>query len=91
MVQPITHSSQRYTMKSVYNNLTVVEVDFHMNGNHVLWLKVISLRVNICIWHLLLNRISTKDNLFRKNIITASYNHCSTNCSCMEDIDHLLF
>lgn len=30
------HSFQRYTVKSSYDNLTTVEIDFNMDYNHVL-------------------------------------------------------
>jgi len=61
------------------------------NGNHVLWLKTIPLKVNIFIWRLLLNWIATKDNLFRRNIIAASNIHCSIDWGCLEDMDNLFF
>jgi len=85
------HSSQRYKIKSAYSNLTAAEVDFNVDDNHVLWIKAIPLKVNIFIWHVLLNRIATKDNLFMTNIFVASNVHCSTDCESLEDIDHLFF
>jgi len=83
------HSFQRYTVKSAYINLTAVDVDFNMGFNHVLWLKVIPLKINIFIWRLLLNRIWTKDNLFRRYILAINDTLCSTGCGCVEDRDHL--
>jgi len=85
------HSSQRYTVKSAYNNLTAANVDLNVDGNHVMWLKVIPLKVNIFISCLLLNRIATKNNLFRRNIIVASNIHYLTDCGCLEDKDHFFF
>jgi len=58
------HSSQRYTVKSAYNNLTKAKVNF----NHVSWLKAIMLKINIFASRLFLNIIPTKDNLFRRQI-----------------------
>jgi len=49
------HTSQRYTIKSAYNNLNVDDVGFNVDFNHVLWLEAIPLEVNIFIWRLLLN------------------------------------
>jgi hypothetical protein len=57
------HHSQRYTIKSVYNNLTTVDVNFNMGFNHMLWLKAVPLKINIFVWRLFLNQIPTKDNL----------------------------
>jgi hypothetical protein len=75
------HSSQRYTVKNAYKNLTVVDVDFNVDDN----------QVNIFIWHFLLNWIATKDNLVRRNIIAVFYYYCSTNYGYMEDRYHLFF
>jgi len=82
---------QRYMVKSAYNNLTAADVEFNVDGNHVLWLKVIPLKVNIFILRVLLNWIATIDNLFRRNIIVASNIHCSIDCNCLEDRDRLFF
>jgi len=83
------HPFQLYTVKSAYNNLTAAEVDFNLGFNHVLWLKVVPLKVNIFVWPLLLNRILTKDNLVRRHILAATNILCSNDCGCLEDIDHL--
>jgi len=85
------HSSHRYTVKSAYNNLTVANVDFGEGFNHVLWIKVIPLKVNIFIWRMLLNRIPTKDNLLRRHILSSIDIFCSTANGCIEDRDHLFF
>jgi len=56
------HSFQRYTVKSAYNYLSVVEVDDNGGRNHVLWLKVVPLKVIFlrggCLWIILQLRTS---------------------------------
>jgi len=85
------HSSDRYTVKSAYNKLTAADVDFGEGFNHVFWIKTISLKVNIFIWCLLLNRMPTKDNLFGRHILSTNDIYCSAACGCIEDRDHLFF
>ena len=58
------HSSQRYTVKVIYNNLIAIDVVGHEGFKHALWLKQVPLKVNIFIWRLFLNRLPTKMNLF---------------------------
>lgn len=83
------HSSQRYTVKSVYGNLTSAKVVRNDNFHHVLWLKAVPLKVNIFIRCLFLNRLATKDNLFRRHILGDGETFCSAECGFMEDRDHL--
>jgi hypothetical protein len=83
------HSSHRYMVKSAYNYLTSSDVAIDDRCNHVLWLKQISLKVNIFIWRLFMNRLATKMNLFRRNILDYNDSFCSTSCEFLEDQDHL--
>jgi len=76
-------------VKSSYENLTLVDVDFIMVINHVLWLKMISLKFNIFIWRILLNRLPTKDLLVRCRVLVVSDNTCSADCGFSEDRDNL--
>jgi len=68
---------------------TDVETDFDVCYKHVLWIKMIALKVNIFVWRLMQNRISTKDSLHRRHILDVSDVYCSTVCSSLEDIHHL--
>ena len=47
-------SSKRYPVKSAYDNLTSIKVDFNLGSNHVLWLKMIRLNLTVllgcCCW-----------------------------------------
>ena len=83
------HSSKRYTVKSAYENLTSVNVDFNVGYNHVLWLKMIPLKFNFFFWRLILNQLPTKDLLVRPHILVLYDNICSVECGLAEDRDHL--
>jgi hypothetical protein len=57
------HSSHNYTVKSIYNYLTAIGIIPDEGFNHLLWLKVVLLKVKKFVWCLFLNRLATKDNL----------------------------
>jgi len=56
-----------------------------------MWLKAVPLKVNIFIWRLFLNRLSTKDNLLRRGVIDATQLPCATFSGESEDHIHLFF
>jgi len=85
------HSSNRYIVKSAYNHLTSSNLAIDDRCNHVLWFKQISLKVNIFICRLFLNRLATKMNLFRGNILEYNDSFYSAACRLVEDQDHLFF
>lgn len=53
------------------------------------WLKAVPLKFNFFVQRMLLNRIPTKDNLFRRRISVKVDINFSADCGCVEDIDHL--
>jgi len=50
---------------------------------------VVPLKVLIFAWHLGLNRIPTKDKLFKRRVLTDVEHGYSANCGLTEDRDHL--
>ena len=56
-----------------------------------LWLKVVPLKVNLFVWRLFMNKLPTKDNLYRRDVIDASHLTCAALCGELEDRDHLFF
>jgi len=46
----------------------------HDEASEAVWHKSVSLKVLICVWRLLRNRLSTKDNLMRRGIIPNELN-----------------
>lgn len=85
------HVSQCYMVKSGYSYLTATNNNLNEEFDSFLWLKAVPLKVNIFIWHLFLNRLSTKDNLFRRGVIDATQLPCATLCGEPEDHNNLLF
>jgi len=85
------HSSNCYTVSSAYNNFTVVDKDNSMSFTLMVWIKVVPLKISIFAWRLILNGISTEDNLIRWRIIAHANHNCSENCGIIEDNNHFFF
>ncbi|XP_024641765.1 uncharacterized protein [Medicago truncatula] len=85
------HSSQVYTVHSAYSYLTAVDTNITADFDQFLWLKAVPLKVNIFVWRLFLNRLATKDNLRKRNILEATNVSCGALCGNEEDMDHLFF
>jgi len=49
------------------------------------------LEVNIFVWRLFLNRLATKNNLFRRHILSNTNVLCLVGCDIVEDRNHLFF
>jgi len=74
-----------YMVKSAYNLLTTSKVCVNDRLNHVLWFTQISPKADIFIWRLFLNRLATKINMFRRNILDYNDSLCTTHYEIMED------
>ena len=85
------HSTHRYTVHSAYSYLTSVDNNIFEDFKHFLWLKTVPLKVNIFVWRLFLNRLATKDNLLKMNVLEANNVACSALCGKEEERDHLFF
>ena len=66
------HSSNGYTVNGAYNKLTKEVDNFILSNTHLLWLKVVPLKVYIFVWRLGLNRVPTRDNLFKQRILVVN-------------------
>jgi hypothetical protein len=71
--------------------LTTIEVVFNEGFNHVLWRKQVPLKFNIFIWRLFLNRLATKMDMFKRNILGYLDILCLAACDLVENQDHLFF
>jgi len=85
------HSTKRYSVQSAYSFLTKVDSNIVEDFDQFLWLKAVPLKVNIFVWRLFLNRLATKDNLRKRNVIDSTLLACVTLCGKEEDRDHLFF
>lgn len=72
------HSSKNYTVNNALNFLQQLATQHNNVGdNPVVWHKNTFLKVNLFVWHLLLNRLPTKDNLFKRGVIPATSQSCA--------------
>jgi len=53
------------------------------------WNKIVSLKVLLLVWKMLLNRLPTKDNLIHHEIIPHTSYICSSGCDQTENADNL--
>ncbi|GAU24627.1 hypothetical protein TSUD_289900 [Trifolium subterraneum] len=72
------HSSKCYSVKSAYSYLTATNNTHNEGLDCFLWLKSVPLKVNIFVWRLFLNRLPTKDNLYKRGVIDTSQLSCAT-------------
>ena len=79
-------TSSVYTVRSAYKFLTVDDVVFVSS----LWLKEVPLKVVLFAWRLLRDRLPTKDNLYRRNVVDIDDQFCVGGCGEVETSSHLL-
>jgi len=81
--------SSAYFVRSAYNfqssqHVVVTPVDVNM-----LWQKHIPLKVMVFAWRLFHNRLPTKDNLIRHNVLDNNSCMCVSGCGSQETANHL--
>ena len=84
------NTSDGYTVRGVYQMLMRQEMHVHDDFSDAVWHKNVSLKVSICVWHLLCNRWPTKDNLRRRGIISLDSQFCVSGCGQIESADYLI-
>ena len=62
----------------------------HDDFSDAVWHKSVPLKVSICAWRLLRNRWPTKDNLWRRGIISLDSQFCVLGCGQIESANHLI-
>lgn len=60
---------KRLLGEGAYQILTAVDTINPSYNNHILWLKAVSLKVSLFVWLLILYRLSTTDNMFRRGFL----------------------
>lgn len=88
------HSSHRYTVINAYQSLTEeAERESYNNSSiindNLLWIKEISLKINLFSCCLILNRIPTRENLVRWNVLLNNVQICTIECGLSENMYHL--
>jgi len=81
-----------YTVRGAYHSL-VEDLAIPPSASSVvepsIWRKDVPLKVSIFAWRLLRNRLTTKDNLYRRRIIQEEAQLCISGCGKIEMTDHL--
>lgn len=80
-----------YSVKGTYRFLTTVDAPPEHGQFDDVWHKQVPLKVSLFVWRLLPNRLPTKDNLVRLQILHHADNVCVTGCGSLETADHFLF
>lgn len=82
-------TSSVYSVRSAYKLLSAsTHVDQVVPASS-LWHKNVPLKVVIFAWRLFRDRLPTKDNLFRRHVITFDAQNCAGECGEMETSSHL--
>ena len=82
-------NSNTFTVRSLYNFLTIQsQVDLPVDASS-LWHKDVPLKVVLFAWRLFRDRLSTKDNLLRRGVINYDSRTCVAGCDLVESSPHL--
>jgi len=79
-----------YTTRGVYQVFMRHEMHNFDTVSEAVWHKNVSLKVSICVWSLIRNRWSTKDNLVCRGIIPPESQLYVSGCGNIESAYHLL-
>jgi hypothetical protein len=78
-----------YSTRGAYEILTAQDVHDTAAISVLIWHKQVPLKVSVMAWRLIRNRLPTKDNLVRRNIINPDAGLCVTGCGGEETAHHL--
>jgi hypothetical protein len=73
-----------YVVRDAYRFLTNSGEQMDRNLVADIWHRNIPTKVSLFVWRLLRNRIPTRDNLVRRNIIQQTGSLCPSGCDIME-------
>jgi len=80
-----------YSVKGTHHFLTMADTPMKRGLFDDVWHRQVPLKVSLFAWRLLRNRLPTKDNLVRRQILHIDDNVCMIGCGTMETADHFLF
>jgi len=78
-----------YSVSGTYHFLTMAELSFDWELYADIWHKHVPLKVNVCAWRLIRNRLPIKDNLVRRRVLLIDDNVCVRECGSLETVEHL--
>jgi len=70
--------------------LTSRDQPSNIDHNIIIWHKKVPLKVNIFVWRLLRNRLSTTDNLIKRKVLQPNTFFSYGGCGLQEDSDNLI-
>ncbi|XP_045830915.1 uncharacterized protein LOC123922217 [Trifolium pratense] len=99
MLLPQDHVSDRwqwradlddgYTVRSAYHLLTTQDAVTLDAASGLIWHRQVPLKVSICAWRLLRDRLPTKANLVTRGILSTEAHLCTYGCGEVESAQHL--
>ncbi|CAJ2674421.1 unnamed protein product [Trifolium pratense] len=78
-----------YTVRGAYQFLTTQEAVTLDAASGLIWHRQVPLKVSICAWRLLRDRLPTKANLVTRGIISTEAHLCVSGCGEVESAQHL--
>jgi hypothetical protein len=78
-----------YSVRDAYQILTSQDAVTLGAAEDLLWHKQVPLKVSICAWHLLRDRLPTRTNLVSCGILSPYLHLCVTGCGAAESVSHL--
>ncbi|XP_045830878.1 uncharacterized protein LOC123922177 [Trifolium pratense] len=78
-----------YTVRCAYQLLTTRDAVTLDDASGLIWHRQVPLKVSICAWRLLQDRLPTKANLVTRGILFEAGNHCVSGCGEVETAQHL--
>jgi len=76
-------------VKAAYRYITDTCVMANRSQVHDVWLKHVPTKVSLLGWHLMRNRLPTKDNLVQRGILISTDDMCVAGCNVSETASHL--
>ncbi|GAU37879.1 hypothetical protein TSUD_395630 [Trifolium subterraneum] len=80
-----------YSVRGAYQLLTSEDTVTLGEAETLIWHKQVPLKVSICAWRLLRDRLPTRANLVSRGIISPEAHYCVSGCGGIESAQHLFF
>ncbi|GAU49006.1 hypothetical protein TSUD_406770 [Trifolium subterraneum] len=80
-----------YSVRGAYQLLTLQDAVTLGEVETLIWHKQVPLKVSICAWRLIRDRLPTKANLVSRGIIAPTAHFCVSGCGGIESAQHLFF
>jgi len=82
-------TSRVFSVRSAYIMITTQQPTASLVVVSVIWNRDVPLKVGLFAWQLFRDRLSTKDNLLRRGVITNDSRLCVAGCASEENAAHL--